>query len=527
MVRGELWLSGFKGMVLAAVVLSVWLRFAHLEQKPYWLDEAFTSLHISGYTIAEVEHQIAQGQILDRAALQRYQFPTPETQLWDTVRCVVLSAPELPPLYFGLARLWQEQFGHSIAVIRSLSAVLSLLSFPCMYWLCLELLQSPFSGWVAIALLATSPLHLLYAQEARPYSLWITLILLSHSTFLRAVRLQTRRSWVIYTVSLILGLYTQLLFVSIPLGHGLYLGWTERHRWRQSPVKSYLRASLAGFALFVPWLVWGLAQAQASPSDYGADEPLDGAYWYAFVKGWVRSLSLIFIDFSLDEQSSWLALGLFLVGVLAFLILMGYAALFLWQRAPRSVSLFIVSMVAIQILVLLGLDMVGGELRSIRARYWLPAYLGIQLGVAYLFAGKMTTLTARQPRIRWRVAFTVVLTIGLASCLTFSQSTMWWHKSDTYLKMQVAQRINQAQQPLVISDTFLVKLLSLSHLLEDHVQFLVISNATVPEIPQQGSTFLYQPSALLRKRFAGSHTLIPLEDSLWSVQKRGNGQRPP
>ena len=212
-----LWL---KGIVVSVVILGVGLRFVDLDRKPYWIDETFTSLHISGYADTTVIEQIGQGQITSKETLQQYQFPSPDTQMWDTVQRIALTAPELPPLYFGLGRVWLQGVGHSIAAIRSLSVLVSLLALPLIYGLCLELFQSPWTGGIAITLVATSPLHFLYAQEARPYSLWITLILAAHMTLLRAVRLGTLRSWVLYGIMLTLGLYTHILFAIVALGHG-------------------------------------------------------------------------------------------------------------------------------------------------------------------------------------------------------------------------------------------------------------------------------------------------------------------
>ena len=66
-----------------------------------------------------------------------------------------------------------------MTAIRSLSALISLLIFPCIYWLCRELFNVPLSvPGVAIALMAISPIQLVYAQEAREYILWLVTIII-------------------------------------------------------------------------------------------------------------------------------------------------------------------------------------------------------------------------------------------------------------------------------------------------------------------------------------------------------------
>lgn len=199
------WLRFF---IIVLLLLGIFFRFVNLDRKVYWHDETFTSIWISGYRPQEIIDQAFNGQVIDSKDLQKYQYPNPERTLIDTLKNLATEDPQHPPLYYLITRLWVQGFGNSVAVTRSVSAVISLLAFPCIYWLCLELFESPLVGWIAIALISVSPFHILYAQEAREYSLWIVTILLSCAALLRAIRLKTKLSWVIYAVTLVLGLYT-------------------------------------------------------------------------------------------------------------------------------------------------------------------------------------------------------------------------------------------------------------------------------------------------------------------------------
>ena len=100
---------------------------------------------------------------------------------------MVEENPHHPPLYYVINRIWGKIFGTSILAMRSLPAIISLLAFPCIHWLCLELFEESITGSVAIALIAVSPFHLAYAQEARQYSLWVVITLLSSEALLRLV----------------------------------------------------------------------------------------------------------------------------------------------------------------------------------------------------------------------------------------------------------------------------------------------------------------------------------------------------
>ena len=92
-----------------------------------------------------------------------------------------------------------------------------------MYWLCLELFESSLTAWLAVSLLAVSPFKIVYAQAARPYSLFVLIILLSGAALLRGMWLKTNSSWAIYAATVALGFYSHLLFALVALGHGIYV----------------------------------------------------------------------------------------------------------------------------------------------------------------------------------------------------------------------------------------------------------------------------------------------------------------
>jgi len=92
-----------------------------------------------------------------------------------------------------------------------------------------------------------------YAQEARPYSLWPALILLSCAPLLRAMRLQTKLSWTIYAVANILVIYTHLFSLLVGFGHVIYLVGSQGFTLNKKVV-SYLIASAVSLLAFLPWM---------------------------------------------------------------------------------------------------------------------------------------------------------------------------------------------------------------------------------------------------------------------------------
>jgi len=174
----------------------------------------------------------------------------------DTVKGLATEKPQLSPLYFILARFWVQSLGPQVAAVRSLSAWISLLVFPRVYWLCWELFRSASVGWRAVTIVAVGPFHVLYAQEAIPYMMFAVLVLLSNAILLRAIALQksparfkytsklSKAVWSIYAIALSLGLYSSLLFFLVAFAHGIYVIRTENWRFSQRLI-AYLLASEA------------------------------------------------------------------------------------------------------------------------------------------------------------------------------------------------------------------------------------------------------------------------------------------
>ncbi|MEG5033117.1 glycosyltransferase family 39 protein [Microcoleus sp. AT3-D2] len=260
--NGRLHRISLKFLIVVILITGIWFRFTNLDSKVYSFDESITSLRISGYTWTEMVQQDFQGKTISVADLQRkYQQINAEKGWLDTVKGLATEEPQLSPLYFIFARFWVQLFGPQVATVRSLSALISLLVFPSIYWLCWELFRSASVGWIAVTIVAVSPFHVLYAQEARPYMMFAVLVLLSNAILLRAIALQnspatsklSKAVWSIYAIALSFGLYSSLLFFLVVFAHGIYVIITENWRFGKTLI-AYLLASAAAITIFAPWI---------------------------------------------------------------------------------------------------------------------------------------------------------------------------------------------------------------------------------------------------------------------------------
>jgi uncharacterized membrane protein len=498
-------------LIIIVLAIGIFFRFANLDRKVYWLDETYTSLRISGYTEVEAARQVSQSQILSIQDLQNYQQVNSEKDVFDTIQGLADEEPQLPPLYFVLNRWWVQAFSHFgslIAVTRSFSAVMSLLAFPCLYWLCIELFASPLVGWVAIALFAVSPFQVVYAQEARPYSLWVVTILLSSAALLQAMRLKTQRSWAIYGATVVLGLYSYLFFALVAIGHGIYI--LLMHGLKQmKTVMSYLLTSLVATIAFLPWilvLVTNVSQVyrMTPEQNQSAREPL-----FSLIKSWLGNLSRVFFDNGFNSEGSLTLLDLTGIGLVlgGISLLIAYSLIFLQNNAPKKIWLFVFLLVGITAAFLVLPDLLLGGRRSIIGRYFMPCYLGIQLAVAYLISSKISTPPRNiQKQKLWNLAFVVLISSGFLSCAFSSEATVWWNKRTNAYNYSLAALINQVSNPLLITEISshppyhsLFKTISLSYHLEPQVKFQFIPKHRVPELSNSfQNVFLVSPSQKLK-----------------------------
>jgi len=467
--------TGLFILILIVLVVGIFFRFANLDRKVYWHDEALSSLRIAGYTSAD--RQAITDVLIDVDDLQNYHQPPPEAGVLDTINALAIDNPQHPPLYYVLARLWLRWFDNPVVGARSAAAAISLLVFPCMYWLCVELFGSTLAGWLAVGLIAISPLQMLYAQEAREYSIWAVTILASSAVLLRAMRLKTIRSWVLYSSTLALGFYAFPLSGLVAIGHGLYAILIERFRLSRTIV-AYLLASLAATVAFLPWLfviVTKFSRIQETLS-FQANQKV---MLLPLVKNLLRNLSFNFVDVQpgsvVDLQSTR---DYLLTYVLALLIsiLVAYALYFLWHHTAPKVWLFILSLMLPITLFLVAPDLILGGQRSNIARYFMPCYLAIQLAVAYLLSCKIFSpaLDVKRQRL-WQGLTVTLFSLGIVSCTISAQSDTWWNKYSNYYVPEVAQIVNQAPRPLLINDTPIGHILALSYHLNPNVQLKLVN----------------------------------------------------
>lgn len=482
----QYWYSpAFRFLVLILLLIGIFFRFVALAERPYWHDEVHTLLRASGYTIAQITTQIFNGQLIERSELLQFQQITPEKTWLDMMRSLIAEEPHRVPLYCAIVRLWIQRFGNDVAVLRSLSAIFSLLVFPALYWLCIELFAQPLIAWIAMMLMSVSPFHVYYAQEVREYAFWTVAILVMSAALLRAIRVQTKAAWIVYGMSIVVSLYTMLLSIPLVASHALYPNNRKVLFW--------------GFSLSIPWLMLlglNLSQAQKMNAWMAKTIPIQ-----ALISDWISNLQFLFLTENITGRFN-------LVFASAIVLLVFLSIKSLIQHSPRTIWSFVLLLIVPLVLCIAVPDLVLGGLRSTNSRYFVPTYLGIQIAVAHWLA---TQIQSGQYQTYWKFVLLTILTAGVLSC------SAQIFQNQIHDDKTIAAIINRSQNAIVISNEVSYQgagtigdILALSHLVRPETRFQLVIQPQVPIIPNQPDIYVYKPLSYLQKILQQSYQLQPI-----------------
>ncbi|MBD1849701.1 glycosyltransferase family 39 protein [Leptolyngbya sp. FACHB-711] len=518
-------------IAIALLVLAICFRFAHLDRKVYWHDEAYTSTVITARPGKYFNEDIFKNTLAKPADLLAYQRFVPDLALGDMVVRKGTEDVQHPPVYYLLLRFWAQWWGTAPAVTRSFSALLSLLIFPALYWLCWELFESRLSGWVAIALFAVSPFHLVFGQEVRQFGFWTVLTLVCSALLLRAIRSSSWRNWAWYGVSMLVASYTALFTLGVAVGHFAYVLFVDSdNRFVKLPLQMGKRTISCFITLllvalfFIPWISFIITSRDtlSATTSWTSISPAPLTYLQALAFNFSRS----FVDFNAKFSDS-----LAYILAIPILILQGYALSVVCRNAPKKIYWFILTFVGSTALILWLPDLLLGGQRLTVIRYPIVCYVGLQLAVVYLLSAYLTE-TQKWKSSFAKLVFSLLILLGILSCGVYSQANTWWNKDVNSNYHQLANLINESDRPLIIADAFSyypISLISLSYLLKPNTQLLLLpavgDSFSVQSLPEGVETiFLFNLPEVFRQQFESrfQKKLIPAFQDPWNEVWKAN-----
>lgn len=239
------WHGSHHTLLAGITFLGLVLRLFHLGAQSFWHDEALSAL------LAAKD--------------------------WSSI--LLTTAQDVhPPLYYLLLHAWLL-LGRSEAVIRLLSALAGVAAIPVTFALAQAIFESrpvykdlaQQIGLLSALFMAIAPFQIVYAQEARMYTLFLLLTELATLFFLRVVRSGQRRDLLGLVACSALSLYTDYfaLFLLLVYGSFVLIFWRRYNHL----LKPLITAALAVLILFLPWLNVFLHQAGAVAGSYWIERP--------------------------------------------------------------------------------------------------------------------------------------------------------------------------------------------------------------------------------------------------------------
>jgi uncharacterized membrane protein len=495
-------------LAVAAIVIGIFFRFYHVDQKPIWDDEVVTWMHFLGVSereVVEAAPNFRHVSDLRDAALHPTTAPRPVS---DVVTVLASEDQQHPPIYYLIAHGWASLFGDSVWAVRLLSAVIGLLAIPCMYWLCIELFESPSAGLIGAALIALAPVNVLYSHQAREYSLWLVCILVTSALFIRAFRSTSLWEWGLYCVALTFSLYVFPLTACVAGAHVIV------SLCAHAPTRNRLNSIAAiavAFILFTPWLLVILTHLSEINASHVRINQLQAASNTQMLLAVLRFMRLDDVDFN-GAYRSFVQLAT--IPVVLLLVYAIYEARRIKAQASR---ILVWALLGCSALPLIGLDFFLGGHRVEAVRYLIPAFLGLDLALVALFSQKLIGAGPSARSATWQAAFGLVIAARVASGAQSAMAPTWWDSYNMQTR-QVAAQLNARPHPLIISDDYVLWPLVLAEYLNPSSDVALSPRCYQCRLPRTASV-----TDLVPEHSAGPRTVVlvaPSKQLLMTVRAK-------
>ena len=298
---------------------------------------------------------------------------------------VVGSSERSPPLYYLLAWAWAQLAGTGEVGLRSLSALIGVLTVPAAYLAAREL-ASRRAGLIAAALVALNPYLVWYSQQARSYALLVLFLAWGLYFFARSLADPAPRNLGLWAAASALALCSHYFAAFVVGAEGLWLvarGWPRR-----APIVAFAAPIAIGLAL----LPLAIAQEGAGRRNHFTTVPL------------LHRASGVALGFLASQEPGGLVGSppvRYLRGavLVAGLILAAVAlALLLWRATPRERSggLTTASVAVAALIVPFALAAVGPDFVDVRNMIGalFPLLVAAAIGLGCRGAGRIGLASA-------------------------------------------------------------------------------------------------------------------------------------
>ena len=343
--------------ILIITIIALFLRFFLLGSQSLWMDEATVYLQTKVDSVFDV-YSIVFGQV-----------------------------GHIGPLFHIFNYLFSLLFGYSEWALRMPSAIYGTISVVLVYKIA-EALKNNRVALFSSVLMAFSPVHVWYSQEARMYSLWIMLILCTVLLFIKILREQKLWLWIFFTIFASLSIWTFLNSVFVFCALGLYLLIFLKRYKRELCFYcvSMFIVFVSYFPGIMPWLIKGHVAIMATIGSSRTTTIFDFFYtFYVFNVGTTFGPSLVTIRALIKQfgatGTAWKIMSQY--GFLIIPSMLLYGCMFLYSTykaiAKRKIenNIFVLVILFVPLIMIFGLTLFS-NLLNFNVRYILcalPFYL--------------------------------------------------------------------------------------------------------------------------------------------------------
>jgi uncharacterized membrane protein len=470
-------------------VIGAVLRFVDLDKKEFWHDECETTLVLSGLSESQLWSTLNKGPIT-AGSLIRFQKIGPDSTPEKMLSVLEKDEPGHTPLFYLLEYLVGALCGCSPFSMRFLSALFGVLQLPVIYLLAREIWESDEMAWLSTALASLSPTLIYFSQEARDYSLELLMLFLSSLCLLRALRLKTTKSWILYSVSLAVGFYSSLFMFVVAVGHFIYINLTSKLQFRERLIPFAFSLTTTAI-LFSPWLaLMEKNQDNFNQAHAWLNKPVPLT---ALIKVWTAIPSkaiALYGEATSTMDGALLAITIFQIVSLLVAIILSF---------KNKKILLLLSLGLAWYLVFAMPDVSAGGIRSVPFRHQTPAIASFLL-LTPAFLKVLFDSQMKQLRLLGLAFCAILLAVEMQSSIYVVHCSTFPDKSirQRYLR-PVAEMVNTENSPILLEQTGAnsCEILALSHLLKPDTKIYTNAYKTAMVVPEDKQVFLFNPSPAL------------------------------
>jgi uncharacterized membrane protein len=456
-------------LVLVSVAIGVYARAAHLDRKLFFQDESVTAVRVSGHRFDAI-YGLYDGKVRPVADVARLMERDPSAGIGSIARIMAHEDPHHAPLFYALDRIGIDLAGSSTAsAFRFPSVVFGILAIGFAFLFGRTLYRSNAGGAITAALVALSPLHVIYSRQAREYSLFTCVVFAANFCLLGLLDRRSIVRAVAYAVTVSLGIYTDPIFGLVIAAHAVCAVVIARRDLRT--LGTYALATAAGIASCLPWALhaFRVSGRISQELDWG-----NTAYPPKFLaEKWAFNIGALFFDAEFaDFRLAAIAAVVVAIVLVAFV-------LFVRGGEPRARALAL-PLTLIPFATFVAFDLARGSHFATIPRYMTAGWIGLEIVVASVLVAGI----ANRSRVA-QSAFVFLVAAGSFSAFVDNRAENWWDNNSQVAYQAVARAIDAtaAQPPLIVEGNLYEVSLMLSRYVRPDATMLLYRGSSIPALP--------------------------------------------